>query len=58
MVSILSDGGVPLEQIADVAGHAPGSKVTGAVYRHRITPSVDAARTAMDGLFSPQSNAG
>jgi integrase len=58
MVSILSDGDVPLEQIADVAGHAPGSKVTGAVYRHRISPSVDVARAAMDGLFSPLSNAG
>ena len=57
MVSILSDAGVPLEQIGDVAGHAPGSKVTGAVYRHQIKPSADAARKAMDDLFTPASNA-
>ena len=58
MVSILSsDAGVPLEQIGDVAGHTPGSKVTGAVYRHQIKPSADAARKVMDGLFTPASNA-
>ena len=30
-VSILSAPGVPLEQVADVVGHAPGSKMTGEV---------------------------
>lgn len=42
---------VPLEQIADVAGHAPGSRMTGGVYRQQVTPSVGAARPAMDRLF-------
>ncbi|GAA1269715.1 hypothetical protein GCM10009609_35990 [Pseudonocardia aurantiaca] len=32
-VSLLSDGGVPIEQIARPIGHAGGSKVTEAVYR-------------------------
>ena len=57
MVSILSDSGVPLEQIADVAGHTPGSRVTAKVYRHRISPSVDAARDSMNALFVPRSEA-
>ena len=43
MVSLLSAAEVPLEQIGDVAGHAPGSKITGAVYRHQIKPSADAS---------------
>ncbi len=50
-VSILSATGVPLEVVADVVGHAPGSKMTGDVYRHRITPSVSAAKATMNGLF-------
>ncbi len=51
--SILSDAGVPLEVVADILGHAPGSKMTGDVYRHRITPSVSAAQTTMDDIFGP-----
>jgi len=55
MVSILSHRGVPLEQITDLAGHSPGSRVTATVYRHRIGPSVDAARDSIDALFGPPS---
>jgi hypothetical protein len=57
MVSLLSAQGVPLEEIGDVADHAPGSKVTGAVYRHKIKPSAEAARNAMNALFVPGSDA-
>ncbi len=53
--SILSDAGVPLELVADVLGHAPGSKMTGDVYRHRISPVVGAAKTTMDDIFGPSS---
>ncbi|MGH9130276.1 MAG: site-specific integrase, partial [Acidimicrobiales bacterium] len=56
--SILSDAGVPLEVVADVLGHAPGSKITADVYRHRITPSVPAAKKTMDDIFGPSSTAG
>ncbi len=56
--SILSDAGVPLELVADVLGHAPGSKMTGDVYRHSISPSVTAAKTTMDDIFGPPSAAG
>jgi hypothetical protein len=52
MVSLLSSQGVPLEDIGDVAGHAPGSKVTGAVYRHQIKPSAEVARTTMNALLA------
>ena len=37
-VSLLSDGGVPIEQIARLIGHAGGSKVTEAVYRKQLRP--------------------
>jgi integrase len=52
MVSLLSASGVALEDVADVAGHRPGSKMTGDVYRHRVTDAVGAsAAEVMDGLF-------
>lgn len=49
-VSILSAAGVPLEHIADVAGH-DGTRMTAKVYRHAVTPSVAAAALPMDGMF-------
>lgn len=48
--SILSAAGVPLEQIADVLGH-DGPRVTAAVYRHVITPTVSADRAPMEQVF-------
>jgi integrase len=56
-VSLLSAGGVRLEEVADVVGHAPGSKMTGNVYRHKVNPSVSAARMTMDELFGSGSAA-
>jgi integrase len=48
--SILSAGGVPIEQIADILGHA-GTRTTSAVYRHLIEPTVRGAAAPMNALF-------
>ena len=48
--SLLSAAGVPLEEIADLLGHAT-TRVTSAVYRHQIGPTVEAAKEPMDRLF-------
>jgi|SRR5580700_7620618 hypothetical protein len=37
-VSLLSDSGIPIEQIARLVGHAGGSEVTEKVYRHQVRP--------------------
>ena len=50
-VSLLSDGGVPIEQIARLIGHAGGSKVTEAVYRKQLRPVIDDGATVMDRVF-------
>ncbi|MGB9113523.1 MAG: site-specific integrase [Acidimicrobiales bacterium] len=49
-VSLLSDAGVPLELIADVAGHA-STRMTGSVYRHAVSPTVTAHVETMDRLL-------
>ena len=49
--SLLSAAGVPLEEVADVLGHT-STRVTSATYRHRTTPTVDAAAGPMEVLFS------
>ncbi len=48
--SLLSAAGVPLEEVADVLGHT-STRVTSSVYRHRTTPTVEAAVAPMDRLF-------
>ncbi len=48
--SILSDNGVPLEEIADLLGHKD-STMLARTYRHRLRPSVTAAVATMDTLF-------
>lgn len=48
--SLLSAAGVPLEEIADVLGHV-NTRVTSSTYRHRTTPTVDAAAAPMDRMF-------
>jgi integrase len=50
-VSLLSDGGVPIEQIARLIGHAGGSKVTESVYRKQLRPVIDDGATAMNRVF-------
>ena len=49
-VSVLSDAGVDIEDIADAAGHS-SSTVTREVYRHQISDKVARAAEAMDRIF-------
>lgn len=48
--SILSDAGVPLEEVADVLGHRD-FRTTASVYRHRITSAISAAAEPMQKTF-------
>ncbi|MEV0143900.1 MULTISPECIES: tyrosine-type recombinase/integrase [unclassified Nonomuraea] len=50
-VSLLSDSGVPLEDIARLVGHS-GTAVTEAVYRKQIRPVLLQGAAAMDTLFA------
>ncbi|GAA4613013.1 tyrosine-type recombinase/integrase [Saccharopolyspora hordei] len=52
-VSLMSDAGVPLEDIARLVGHS-GSRVTELVYRHQLRPVLVDDRGTMDRLFSEQ----
>ena len=49
-VSVLSDAGVPLEQISQLVGHS-GTTVTELVYRHQLRPVLQTGATVMDQLF-------
>ncbi len=49
-VSLLSDQGVPVEEIARLVGHSSTS-VTETVYRHQIRPVMETASSAMDEIF-------
>jgi integrase len=51
-VSLLSDSGVSLEDIADLCGHS-GTTVTEKVYRHQLRPVLLGAAVAMDEIFRP-----
>lgn len=51
-ISLLSAAGVPLEAIADVAGHA-STAMTEGVYRHPVAASVGAHVLAAESLFGP-----
>ena len=50
-VSLLSDKGVPIEQIARLVGHTGGSAVTETVYRKQLRPVIDDGAIAMNELF-------
>jgi integrase len=52
-VSLLSDSGVGLEDIAELCGHA-GTRVTEAVYRHQLRPVLLNGATAMDRIFDTE----
>jgi integrase len=54
-VSVLSDSGVDIEQIADAVGHI-NSTVTKTTYRHQIADKVTAAATVMDTVFGEASS--
>ncbi|MGW5734809.1 MULTISPECIES: site-specific integrase [Streptomyces] len=49
-VSILSDGGIPLEEISRLVGHS-STAVTEEVYRKQIRPVIQTGATAMDAIF-------
>lgn len=49
-VSILSDRGMPLEEISRLVGHS-GTSVTEKVYRKQIRPVIQTGAVAMDGIF-------
>jgi integrase len=49
-VSLLSDSGVSLEDIADLCGHS-GTAVTETVYRHQLRPILLGGAVAMDRIF-------
>ena len=48
--SLLSDEGVPPEQIADLMGHSP--VMTLDVYRHQVNDSIDAAADPIERIFT------
>jgi integrase len=54
-VSLLSDGGVPIEKIARLVGHSSTS-TTERVYRHQIRPVVQGGAEVMDRLFVKPDN--
>lgn len=56
-VSLLSDAGMPLEEISRLVGHS-GTSVTELVYRHQIRPVVQTGARLMDAIFGVQTLAG
>lgn len=55
-VSLLSDSGMRVEQIARLLGHS-GTTVTERVYRHQLRPVLEDGAEAIDELF-PTEDAG
>ena len=55
-VSVLSDAGVPIEQIARLVGHSGGSTVTETVYRKQLRPVIEDGATVMDRVFGRASD--
>lgn len=49
-VSVLSDAGLPVEQISQLADHR-GTTVTELVYRHQLRPVIQTGAAVMDRLF-------
>lgn len=49
-VSLLSDSGVPLEEISRLVGHS-GTAVTEEVYRKQIRPVIQTGAVVMDDIF-------
>lgn len=54
-VSLLSDHGVPIEEISRLVGHS-GTSVTELVYRHQIRPVLQTGAQVMDRLFQEGSD--
>ncbi len=51
-MSLLSDSGMSLEEIADLCGHS-GTSITESVYRHQLRPVLLNGAVAMDRIFGP-----
>ncbi|NBE99504.1 hypothetical protein FE391_38350 [Nonomuraea sp. KC401] len=49
-MSVLSDSGVPIEDISRLVGHSD-TVVTETVYRHQIRPVIMLGAAAMDKIF-------
>jgi integrase len=56
-VSLLSDAGVPLEEIARLVGHG-STTVTETVYRKQLRPVLTGGTQVMDTLFQAPGNEG
>lgn len=52
-VSLLSDSGMPIEDISRLVGHS-GTATTERVYRQQIRPVLEGGAVAMDGIFPQQ----
>lgn len=50
-VSIMSDSGVPLENIADLCGHS-STAVTEEVYRHQLKPVITTGAETINNVFA------
>ncbi|WP_172383570.1 tyrosine-type recombinase/integrase [Streptomyces sp. MNP-20] len=55
-VSLLSDAGVPLEEISRLVGHS-NTTTTETVYRKQIRPVIQTGATAMNGIFESEAGA-
>ena len=55
-VSLMSNSGVPVEEIARLAGHA-SSRTTEVVYRRELRPVLTAGAEAMDKIFTSELSA-
>lgn len=53
-VSLLSESGIPLEEISRLVGHKGGSQVTELVYRKQLRPVIETGAQVMDAIFRPQ----
>jgi len=54
-VSLMSNSGVPVEEIARIAGHS-SSRTTEVVYRRELRPILTVGAEAMDRLFNPRAS--
>jgi integrase len=54
-VSLMSNSGVPVEEIARIAGHS-SSRTTEVVYRRELRPILTTGAEAMDRLFNPRAS--
>lgn len=56
-VSIMSDNGVTIEEIADLVGHQT-TVTTQKVYRHQLKPVISTGATAMNTIFNRENKKG